>query len=147
MAAQSRCPDYVTGGGTALGISALLDGTTGYRSVRRRSEWCAVMVFMPTVSTLPLPSCDDERRGELFGTTATDIYNGMWNYGAASLVMLLLIQNVAALYQRGRHVRKMKAEVRYDDTYSGERLYFVLLALLCAPILIIMIFSFTEAKV
>ena len=52
-----------------------------------------VMVFMPTVSTFAIAELLTMNNIKLFGTTVQEnIYNGMWNYGAAlSLIMLLLI--------------------------------------------------------
>ena len=52
-----------------------------------------VMVFMPTVSTFAIAELLTMNNIKLFGTTVQEnIYTGMWNYGAAlSLIMLLLI--------------------------------------------------------
>ena len=52
-----------------------------------------VMVFMPTVSTFAIAELLTMNNIKLFGTTVQEnIYNGMWNYGAAlSLIMLFLI--------------------------------------------------------
>lgn len=52
-----------------------------------------VMVFMPTVSTFAIAELLTMNNIKLFGTTVQEnIYNGMWNYGAAlSLIMLMLI--------------------------------------------------------
>ena len=52
-----------------------------------------MMVFMPTVSTFAIAELLTMNNIKLFGTTVQEnIYNGMWNYGAAlSLIMLLLI--------------------------------------------------------
>lgn len=52
-----------------------------------------VMVFMPTVSTFAIAELLTMNNIKLFGTTVQEnINNGMWNYGAAlSLIMLLLI--------------------------------------------------------
>jgi spermidine/putrescine transport system permease protein len=52
-----------------------------------------VMVFMPTVSTFAIAELLTMNNIKLFGTTVQEnIYNGMWNYGSAlSLIMLLLI--------------------------------------------------------
>ena len=51
-----------------------------------------VMVFMPTVSTFAIAELLTMNNIKLFGTTVQEnIYNGMWNYGAAlSLIMLLI---------------------------------------------------------
>ncbi len=52
-----------------------------------------VMVFMPTVSTFAIAELLTMNNIKLFGTTVQEsINNGMWNYGAAlSLIMLVLI--------------------------------------------------------
>jgi len=52
-----------------------------------------MMVFMPVISTFAIAELLTLNNIKLFGTTLQEnIYNGMWNYGAAlSLVMLLLI--------------------------------------------------------
>lgn len=52
-----------------------------------------VMVFMPTVSTFAIAELLTINNIKLFGSTVQEnIYNGLWNYGAAlSLIMLLLI--------------------------------------------------------
>ena len=52
-----------------------------------------MMVFMPTISTFAIAELLTMNNIKLFGTTVQEnIYNGMWNYGAAlSLIMLLLI--------------------------------------------------------
>lgn len=52
-----------------------------------------MMVFMPTISTFAIAELLTMNNIELFGTTIQEnINNGMWNYGAAlSLIMLLLI--------------------------------------------------------
>jgi spermidine/putrescine transport system permease protein len=52
-----------------------------------------MMVFMPVISTFAIAELLTINNIKLFGTTLQEnIYNGMWNYGAAlSLIMLLLI--------------------------------------------------------
>lgn len=52
-----------------------------------------MMVFMPVISTFAIAELLTINNIKLFGSTLQEnIYNGMWNYGAAlSLVMLLLI--------------------------------------------------------
>ena len=52
-----------------------------------------MMVFMPTISTFAISELLTMNNIKLFGTTIQEnINNGMWNYGAAlSLIMLLLI--------------------------------------------------------
>jgi spermidine/putrescine transport system permease protein len=53
----------------------------------------SMMVFMPVISTFAIAELLTINNIKLFGTTLQEnIYNGMWNYGAAlSLIMLLLI--------------------------------------------------------
>lgn len=52
-----------------------------------------MMVFMPVISTFAIAELLTLNNVKLFGTTLQEnIYNGLWNYGAAlSLIMLLLI--------------------------------------------------------
>ena len=52
-----------------------------------------MMVFMPTISTFAIAELLTMNNIKLFGTTIQEnINNGMWNYGAAlSLIMLVLI--------------------------------------------------------
>ena len=52
-----------------------------------------MMVFMPTISTFAIAELLTMNNIKLFGTTIQEnINNGMWNYGAAlSLIMLLLL--------------------------------------------------------
>lgn len=52
-----------------------------------------MMVFMPTISTFAIAELLTMNNIKLFGTTIQEnINNGMWNYGAAlSLIMLILI--------------------------------------------------------
>ena len=52
-----------------------------------------MMVFMPTISTFAIAELLTMNNIKLFGTTIQeDINNGMWNYGAAlSLIMLVII--------------------------------------------------------
>ncbi|MBR5465435.1 MAG: ABC transporter permease [Alistipes sp.] len=52
-----------------------------------------MMVFMPTISTFAIAELLTMNNIKLFGTTIQEnINNGMWNYGAAlSLIMLLII--------------------------------------------------------
>lgn len=62
-----------------------------------------MMVFMPVVSTFAIAELLTINNIKLFGTTLQEnIYNGMWNYGAAlSLVMLLLIGITSLLNSEG----------------------------------------------
>ena len=52
-----------------------------------------MMVFMPTISTFAIAELLTMNNVKLFGTTIQEnINNGMWNYGAAlSLIMLVII--------------------------------------------------------
>ena len=52
-----------------------------------------MMVFMPTISTFAISELLTMNNIKLFGTTIQEnINNGMWNYGAAlSLIMLVII--------------------------------------------------------
>ncbi len=52
-----------------------------------------MMVFMPVISTFAIAELLTMNNIKLFGTTLQEnIYNGLWNYGAAlSLIMLLMI--------------------------------------------------------
>jgi len=62
-----------------------------------------MMVFMPVISTFAIAELLTINNIKLFGTTLQEnIYNGMWNYGAAlSLVMLLLIGITSLLNGEG----------------------------------------------
>ena len=62
-----------------------------------------MMVFMPVISTFAIAELLTVNNIKLFGSTLQEnIYNGMWNYGAAlSLVMLLLIGITSMLGSEG----------------------------------------------
>jgi spermidine/putrescine transport system permease protein len=62
-----------------------------------------LMVFMPVISTFAIAELLTINNIKLFGTTLQEnIYNGMWNYGAAlSLVMLLMIGITSLLNSEG----------------------------------------------
>ncbi len=62
-----------------------------------------MMVFMPVISTFAIAELLTINNIKLFGTTLQEnIYNGMWNYGAAlSLVMLVLILIIALFNNQG----------------------------------------------
>jgi len=62
-----------------------------------------MMVFMPVISTFAIAEILTLNNIKLFGTTLQEnIYNGLWNYGAAlSLVMLLLIGLTSMLNGKG----------------------------------------------
>jgi len=61
------------------------------------------MVFMPVISTYAIAELLTINNIKLFGTTLQEnIYNGMWNYGAAlSLIMLLLVGVTSLLQTKG----------------------------------------------
>jgi spermidine/putrescine transport system permease protein len=58
---------------------------------------------MPVISTFAIAELLTINNIKLFGTTLQEnIYNGMWNYGAAlSLIMLLLIAATTLLNGKG----------------------------------------------
>lgn len=62
-----------------------------------------MMVFMPVISTFAIAELLTINNIKLFGTTLQEnIYNGMWNYGAAlSLIMMLLIGITSLLNSEG----------------------------------------------
>lgn len=62
-----------------------------------------MMVFMPVISTFAIAELLTINNIKLFGTTLQEnIYNGLWNYGAAlSLIMLLLIGITSLLNGEG----------------------------------------------
>jgi spermidine/putrescine transport system permease protein len=64
-----------------------------------------MMVFMPVISTFAIAELLTINNIKLFGTTLQEnIYNGMWNYGAAlSLVMLLLVGITSLLNSNGNN--------------------------------------------
>lgn len=62
-----------------------------------------MMVFMPVISTFAIAELLTLNNIKLFGTTLQEnIYNGMWNYGAAlSLIMLVLVGFTSLLQTKG----------------------------------------------
>jgi spermidine/putrescine transport system permease protein len=62
-----------------------------------------MMVFMPVISTFAIAELLTMNNIKLFGTTLQEnIYNGMWNYGAAlSLLMLVMIAFTTLLKSEG----------------------------------------------
>jgi spermidine/putrescine transport system permease protein len=62
-----------------------------------------LMVFMPVISTFAIAELLTLNNIKLFGTTLQEnIYYGMWNYGAAlSLIMLLLVGVTSLLQTNG----------------------------------------------
>jgi spermidine/putrescine transport system permease protein len=61
-----------------------------------------MMVFMPTISTFAIAELLTMNKVKLFGTTIQEnINNGMWNYGAAlALIMLVIIGLTSVLSDR-----------------------------------------------
>ena len=62
-----------------------------------------LMVFMPTISTFAVAELLTLNKVKLFGTTIQEnINNGMWNYGAAmALIMLVIIALTTSLADEG----------------------------------------------
>ena len=58
-----------------------------------------MMVFMPTISTFAVAELLTMNKVKLFGTTIQEnINNGMWNYGAALALIMLVIIVITSLY-------------------------------------------------
>ena len=58
-----------------------------------------LMVFMPTISTFAIAELLTMNKVKLFGTTIQEnINNGMWNYGAALALIMLVIIGITTLY-------------------------------------------------
>ena len=58
-----------------------------------------LMVFMPTISTFAVAELLTMNKVKLFGTTIQEnINNGMWNYGAALALIMLVIIGICSLY-------------------------------------------------
>ena len=108
-----------------------------------------MMVFMPVISTFAIAELLTINNIKLFGTTLQEnIYNGMWNYGAAlSLVMLVLIRITSLLNKRGQCKSCRGRRIDMTKKILASSYLGLLLVMLYAPILIIIVFSFTEAKV
>jgi spermidine/putrescine transport system permease protein len=61
-----------------------------------------MMVFMPTISTFAIAELLTMNNIKLFGTTIQEnIDNGMWNYGAALSLIMLVIIGVTSLFSDG----------------------------------------------
>ena len=61
-----------------------------------------MMVFMPTISTFAIAELLTMNNIKLFGTTIQEnINNGMWNYGAALSLIMLVIIGVTSLFSDG----------------------------------------------
>ena len=114
-----------------------------------------LMVFMPTISTFAISELLTMNNIKLFGTTIQEnINNSMWNYGAAlSLIMLFLIGASTLIAgdgsKTGRRYQMMQSLFSKDmmKKVFCQGYLWLLLLLLYSPIFIIIIFSFTEAKV
>ncbi len=61
-----------------------------------------MMVFMPTISTFAIAELLTMNNIKLFGTTIQEnINNGMWNYGAALSLIMLVIIGISSLFSDG----------------------------------------------
>ncbi|MBO4671547.1 MAG: ABC transporter permease [Bacteroidales bacterium] len=61
-----------------------------------------LMVFMPTISTFAVAELLTMNRIKLFGTTIQEnINSGMWNYGAALALIMLLIIGITTVFSGG----------------------------------------------
>lgn len=109
-----------------------------------------------TISTFAISELLTMNNIKLFGTTIKEnINNSMWNYGAAlSLIMLFLIgastpssQVMAVNRKRYQMMQSLFSKDMMKRKYSLKGYLWLLLLLLYSPIFIIIIFSFTEAKV
>ena len=61
-----------------------------------------MMVFMPTISTFAIAELLTMNNIKLFGTTIQEnINNGMWNYGAALSLIMLVIIGITSLFSDG----------------------------------------------
>ena len=61
-----------------------------------------MMVFMPTISTFAIAELLTMNNIKLFGTTIQEnINNGMWNYGAALSLIMLVIIGATSLFSGG----------------------------------------------
>ena len=58
-----------------------------------------MMVFMPTISTFAIAELLTMNTIKLFGTTIQEnINNGMWHYGAALSLIMLIIIGITSLF-------------------------------------------------
>ena len=65
-----------------------------------------MMVFMPTISTFAIAELLTMNNIKLFGTTIQEnINNGMWNYGAALSLIMLVIIFASELFSDGEEER------------------------------------------
>ena len=66
-----------------------------------------LMVFMPTISTFAVAELLTMNKVKLFGTTIQEnINNGMWNYGAALALIMLLIIGISMLFSDAEKERE-----------------------------------------
>jgi spermidine/putrescine transport system permease protein len=64
------------------------------------------MVFMPVISTFAIAELLTINNIKLFGTTLQEnIYNGMWNFGAALALVMLLLVGLTSLLTGGGSVK------------------------------------------
>ena len=69
-----------------------------------------MMVFMPTISTFAIAELLTMNNVRLFGTTIQEnINNGMWNYGAALSLIMLIIIGVTSLFSDGNEQTDSKS--------------------------------------
>ena len=70
--------------------------------------WSGIlMVFMPTISTFAVAELLTMNKIKLFGTTIQEnINNGMWNYGAALALIMLVIIAVTMAFSDGEQERE-----------------------------------------
>ena len=69
-----------------------------------------MMVFMPTISTFAIAELLTMNRIKLFGTTIQEnINNGMWNYGAALALIMLVIIGITMLFTNEKDVNEDSA--------------------------------------
>ena len=61
-----------------------------------------LMVFMPTISTFAVAELLTMNKVKLFGTTIQEnINSGMWNYGAALAMIMLVIIGITMVFSKG----------------------------------------------
>ena len=66
-----------------------------------------LMVFMPTISTFAVAELLTLNKIKLFGTTIQEnINNGMWNYGAALALIMLIIIGITMLFSDSEQERE-----------------------------------------
>lgn len=66
-----------------------------------------LMVFMPTISTFAVAELLTMNKIKLFGTTIQEnINNGMWNYGAALALIMLIIIGITMLFSDSEQERE-----------------------------------------